>query len=107
MAGPGVINWRGTYDYYTTYYVNDAVSYDGSSYICSSQNSYNYPYEGNGSWGLLSRKGDQGPQGNDGGGGGGSSPYYYHSVWAYNTWYNANVTTVYDTNYNYVNVLTF
>ena len=138
-AGPGVINWRGTYDYYTTYYVNDAVSYDGSSYICSSQNSYNYPYEGNGFWGLLSRKGDQGPSGESGGGGGisdapsngspyvrinndwhpmswydqtgsgggGSSPYYYHSVWAYNTWYSANVTTVYDTNYNYVNVLTF
>ena len=104
-AGPGVINWRGDYDYYTYYNQNDAVSYDGSSYICVSGNSYNYPYVGSGYWGLLARKGDQGPQGESGGGGG--NPYYYHSVWAYGTWYNANVTTVYDTNYSYVNVLTF
>jgi hypothetical protein len=106
-AGPGVINWRGNWDYYTYYYTNDAVSHNGSSFICTYSHSNNEPYNGASYWGMLAQKGDQGPQGNDGSSGGGSNPSYYHSVWAYNTWYSANVTTVYDTNYNYVNVLTF
>lgn len=131
--GPGVINWRGEWQYGAYYNQNDAVSYNGSSWIAQTgHTAYNTPYVGDGTWGLLAQKGDQGPQGESGGGGGigdapydsqyyaryngewysfspggGSSPYYYHSVWAYNTWYSANVTTVYDTNYNYVNVLTF
>lgn len=105
--GPGVINWRGDWQYYSYYSQNDAVSYDGSSWIAQTgHTAYSQPYVGDGTWGLLARKGDQGPQG-ESGGGGGSNPYYYHSVWAYNTWYSASVTTVYDTNYNYVNVLTF
>ena len=112
-AGAGVINWRGEWQYGTYYSQNDAVSYDGSSWITQSgHNAYNTPYVGDGTWGLLARKGDPGPtgdtgpQGNDGSSGG-SNPSYYHSVWAYGQWYSASVTTVYDTNYNYVNVLTF
>jgi hypothetical protein len=42
-----------------------------------------------------------------GGGGGGSSPTYSESVWIYNNWYSATISTVYTTSYSYVNVLTF
>ena len=198
--GVAVYNWRGNFDWGTPYNNNDVVVYDGSSYVCTYNQSGNYPYEGSPYWQLIARKGDNGSQGADGpqgpqgpqgepgmsggieeapndsvpyvrynsswqpmsyydqtgGGGGGigtgdvsnwltgnasssqpsgtpsygsqfgyvlgwdgyqmswlapssggSSPSYYHSVWAYNQWYSANITTIYDSNYNYVNVLTF
>ena len=70
---------------------------------------YNHPGYGSGSGVVLTWDGYNmywtTPSG--GGGGGMSNPSYYHSVWAYNQWYNANISTVYDSNYNYVNVLTF
>jgi hypothetical protein len=104
-AGPGVINWRGEYNYWDYYNQNDAVSYNGSSYICTYSHSSSYPDSGN-YWGMLAQKGDTGATGADGSGG--SSPSYYNSVWAYGTWYSANVTSIYDSNsYNYYNVLTF
>jgi hypothetical protein len=40
-------------------------------------------------------------------GGGMSPPSSSNAVWYSGGWYSANVTTVYDTSYNYVNVLTF
>jgi hypothetical protein len=105
QPGVGAIIWRGEWQYGNYYSQNDAVSYNGSSWITQSgHTAYNTPYVGDGTWGLLAQKGDQGPQGESGSGG--SSPYY-NSVWAYGGWYSANVTTVYDTSYNYVNVLTF
>lgn len=106
--GPGVINWRGEWSYYQYYPTGDVVTYDGSSYVSvNGGNANTYPYEGNYYWMLLARKGDQGPQGNDGSGGG-SNPSYYNSVWAYGQWYNANVTMIYDSNSgSYYNVLTF
>ena len=102
-AGPGVINWRGAYDSGTSYSVNDAVEYDGSSYISKYSGGQfgNTPYSGSSYWGLLAQRGQNGTDGSS------NSPSYYHSVWAYNQWYSASITTVNDTNYNYVNVLTF
>ena len=35
-----------------------------------------------------------------------SAPPYSEAVWAYGNWYSATIKTVYDTSYNYVNVLT-
>lgn len=100
--GAGVIIWRGEWDYSTLYSVNDAVSYDGSSYIAVVNQSGNQPYNGASYWGLLALKGANGADGTNG-----SSPPYTHAVWYNGQWASANVTTVYDTNYNYVNVLTF
>jgi hypothetical protein len=105
QPGVGAIIWRGDWQNGTYYAQNDAVSYDGSSWIAQSgHTAYSAPYEGSGEWGLLARKGDQGQQGEPGSS---SDPSYYNSVWAYGSWYSANVNTIYDTNYNYVNVLTF
>lgn len=64
--GPGVINWRGEFSYGTFYNPNDAVSYNGSSYICTfSHQAYSYP-DNNIYFNYLAQKGDQGPAGQDG-----------------------------------------
>ena len=65
-AGQAVYSWRGNWDYSWMYNVNDVVVYDGSSYVATQSQAYNYPYEGSSLWQLIARRGDQGPQGNDG-----------------------------------------
>lgn len=56
------IEWQGDYDGGTTYAVNDAVLYSGSSYICTAATTGNLPTDV-AYWDLLSSKGDQGIQG--------------------------------------------
>jgi hypothetical protein len=78
-AGTGIVNWRGVYDWYTTYNTGDVVSWDGSSYAALQfVNSYQYPLYGYPYWQLLAERGatgPQGPQGDPGGGGIGEAPY--------------------------------
>ena len=38
---------------------------------------------------------------------GGTASPYYNAVWYNGNWYSANVSTVYDVGYNYINVLSF
>lgn len=53
------INWVGEYNAGTTYSVNDAVSYNGSSYICKLESINNLPTNTT-YWDLLAQKGDTG-----------------------------------------------
>ena len=46
------INWRGAYDAGTTYVKDDAVSYQGSSFIALQEVLNSIPVEGN-DWGVL------------------------------------------------------
>jgi hypothetical protein len=98
-AGPGVINWRGAYNYWDYYNTNDAVSSNGSSYICISPHGQ-VDINNSGYWNLLAQKGTDGSSG-------GSNPPYSESVWVYNTWYQAQIRNTYDPSWNYYNVLTF
>lgn len=108
--GPGVINWRGEHAYGTTYALNDAVSFDGASWICTSPHvAYSStPYEGSGQWGLLARKGEQGVAGADGSNGISDAPsdgYYY--VRKDGNWHQLSTISIYDSNSgNYVTVFT-
>lgn len=52
------MNWRGTYDAGTTYVRDDAVSYQGSSFIAQQEILNVIPVEGN-DWGLLAAGTDQ------------------------------------------------
>jgi hypothetical protein len=106
--GAGVINWRGDFSYGTSYDQNDAVRYNGSSYICTYQHSaYSYP-DSNSYFDLMAQKGDQGPAGQDGSSGISDVNYDgYYYVRKDGSWYQANVVSIYDSNsYNYYNVLT-
>lgn len=72
------INWRGAWATLTEYSVNDAVSINGSSFICVKNHkslSKNKPSTDNREiWQLMAKKGDKGEKGEPGvGGGGGSS----------------------------------
>ena len=60
--GAGVINWLGVWDSGTTYEINDAVSYQGSSYICLVQHSNQVPPNPT-YWGVLAEVGDTGATG--------------------------------------------
>lgn len=53
------INWLGAYSGATTYAVNDAVSYNGSSYICKLISTNNVPTNGT-YWDLMAQKGTDG-----------------------------------------------
>jgi hypothetical protein len=106
--GAGVINWRGDFSYATSYDQNDAVRYNGSSYICTYQHTaYNYP-DSNSYFDLMAQKGDQGPAGQDGSSGISDANYDgYYYVRKDGAWYQANVVSIYDSNSsNYYNVLT-
>jgi hypothetical protein len=59
------ITWRGTYDNGTTYSINDAVSYQGSSYIAIASTVGNLPTNTS-FWNLMSQKGDTGAAGSNG-----------------------------------------
>jgi hypothetical protein len=56
------ITWRGAYSGATAYAVNDAVSYNGSSYICILSSTGNLPTNGT-YWNLMASKGDTGATG--------------------------------------------
>ena len=57
--------WRGAWNGTTSYVVNDAVSYDGSSWVALRTSTNAVPLEG-ADWALLARKGDTGRQGDTG-----------------------------------------
>jgi hypothetical protein len=61
-AGPGVINWLGDYDSGTTYADNDAVAFNGSSYICIAPTAGHDPTDIS-YWNVLAEKGDTGDAG--------------------------------------------
>lgn len=63
--GPGVINWRGAYDNDATYEVNDAVSYNGASYIAILETTGNLPTDTD-FWDVIAEKGDTGAAGTNG-----------------------------------------
>lgn len=56
------MTWQGTYSGGTTYAVDDAVSYNGSSYICILASTGNLPTDDT-YWELLADKGDTGDTG--------------------------------------------
>jgi len=53
------ITWLGAYSAGTTYAINDAVSYNGSSYICTAPSTGNLPTD-TGYWDLMAQKGSDG-----------------------------------------------
>lgn len=53
------ITWKGAYDGGTTYAINDAVSYNGSSYICILESTGNLPTNET-YWNLMAQKGSDG-----------------------------------------------
>lgn len=59
------ITWRGTWNLLTDYLVNDAVFFDGNSYIANAINTSQTPGVET-VWDLWIAKGDQGPQGPQG-----------------------------------------
>ncbi len=59
MQGPAGLNWLGAYSAATTYAVDDAVSYNGSSYICILASMGNLPTNAT-YWQVLAAKGTDG-----------------------------------------------
>jgi hypothetical protein len=67
-VGPAGLYWQGAWTSSSTYSVNDAVGFSGSSWFCVATISVatsSNPYEDI-SWALLSSQGAQGPQGSQG-----------------------------------------
>jgi len=68
-VGPAGLYWQGSWSEFSTYDINFAVGYSGSSYFCvatvSSPTSSN-PVIDTTSWALLSSQGSPGPQGPQG-----------------------------------------
>lgn len=60
--GPGVINWLGAWSPAVSYVQNDAVSRNGTSYICVADHTNQQPPNAE-YWNTLAQKGDQGDQG--------------------------------------------
>ena len=65
-AGPAGLYWRGTWSPTTIYNPNDAVSYNGSSYIALAITSGISPDSAGLFWALLAQQGTPGPQGPQG-----------------------------------------
>ncbi len=59
IQGPEGLNWLGAYNNATAYAIDDAVSYNGSSYICKLASTGNLPTNGT-YWDLLAEKGAPG-----------------------------------------------
>ena len=59
-SGASGIVWRGPWSNITAYAINDAVSYQGSSYIASVNNTNLDPEANPETWSLLAQKGDTG-----------------------------------------------
>lgn len=62
VAGPKGLNWRGVYASSTAYVVDDAVQYNGSSWVALQANTNVTPVAGT-RWSLLAQQGATGPQG--------------------------------------------
>lgn len=63
--GGSAANWLGTYNPATTYAPDDAISYNGSSYVCILASTGNLPTNGT-YWLLVAQKGDTGETGTTG-----------------------------------------
>jgi hypothetical protein len=63
--GPAGLVWLGEWVPDSTYFPGDAVSIEGSSYICTVEvdGSNEFPYDDPANWDLLAEKGDIGPEG--------------------------------------------
>lgn len=59
IQGPEGLVWKGAYSGATAYVIDDAVSYNGSSYICIQASTGNLPTDTN-YWQLLAQKGADG-----------------------------------------------
>ena len=57
------VNWRGAWSSGTTYLLNDAVFFGGSSYIALASNTNQQPDLSPAFWNALAQQGAQGPQG--------------------------------------------
>jgi Collagen triple helix repeat (20 copies) len=62
-AGPAGITWRGQWSQLVTYNPNDAVAYNGSSWIAVAQNVNVAPSTSNPFWNVLAAQGAAGMQG--------------------------------------------
>ncbi len=67
-VGPAGLNWQGTWSASSTYVVDDAVAYNGSSYFCINPvgPSISNPATDIANWALLASQGATGPQGPQG-----------------------------------------
>ncbi|HWC17453.1 MAG TPA: hypothetical protein VG498_10580, partial [Terriglobales bacterium] len=59
-TGPAGLNWRGDWDLAATYDVNDAVHFNGSSYISVQTSTNQEPATKRSFWNLLAQQGDTG-----------------------------------------------
>jgi hypothetical protein len=57
-------NWKGVYSGSTAYAVDDVVSYNGSSYVCTAASTGNLPTDTN-FWDQMSSAGTNGTDGTD------------------------------------------
>lgn len=62
IIGPS-INWLGEYGFWTTYYANDGVSYNGASYVALYNNFSNVDPTNTMYWQIIASQGVQGIQG--------------------------------------------
>jgi hypothetical protein len=71
--GPKGLRWRGPWVATIDYLIDDAVQYNGSSWIAKADQAQGSPQpsQQNTNWELLAKQGDIGPQGPSGTGGGG------------------------------------
>ena len=57
------MNWRGDYVFGSTYYEDQGVAYEGSSYICTADELGTTNVPTGDDWNLLALKGEIGSQG--------------------------------------------
>lgn len=62
-TGPTGLTWRGTWDSATAYVVNDAVTYQGTSYVAILGSTNNNPASSPTKWSVLAQQGSTGPTG--------------------------------------------
>jgi collagen triple helix repeat protein len=77
-AGPAGLTWRGTWSGLVQYKANDAVSYNGSSWIALVSSTNVTPMAGTGYWSLLAQGGTAG------------TGLTWRSAWSSSTQYNPN-----------------
>ena len=69
MVVPGIkgadgdITWKGEWWSGTTYTANEAIQYNGSSYVCLQGNTNLIPPDNTSAWSLMTSKGDIGATG--------------------------------------------
>ena len=65
-SGEPGLTWMGQWDAGTTYVEDDAVNFNGSSYVSLSENTGQQPDISPGIWDVLAQKGDTGAEGPQG-----------------------------------------